>query len=574
MMRRVVIAGWWLSVAAFLAITAYYIVFHHVSPLSRDQWHMIHALLDQGLWRTSVTTVSGHRHILAFLLYDIDLTLFAGRNHFLVACSWLLNLAFIAVVVTQVRRCIADPWSRRVLSVWVVVLLCWLLNIALLGWGFNGINNYFSILDSMLAVVLLHRAVHEPQHRRRDTALALLLAGLATLSFGNGILVWPVCLLSLYLWHAPLRFIGQFAVGAVAFLALYLLLPGGGAVAEALRFNGWSLLLFPLEVAGGPLYHLLRAWRLLPEPLLLQLLTVTGVLACALSSLLLWQRLRRRGAVDRLDALAIALILTGYGTSLMLALTRMEGVLDPAVDRFQIWALMIWLGVILLLYRVVSPAGRKAWRALFLLFPLLALPAQLDWGARLAEYRTRVDSALLAYRVYLPVATDAERALHWNWQGKLPHLFPLLGYLREHGLNIEADGASVWLDKPLPVSDGLPTCRWSLRRQQPVLAGELLDVSAIPGAAPWQLAATSPQQVVGWRWYAEINETAWDSGLLVDGDGTVRGLLQPVRNSVLPRASGLRHDDFNAYGVARMEQAPVRLVLLRANRLLCVASAP
>ncbi|HSC76400.1 MAG TPA: hypothetical protein VLB90_09225, partial [Pseudomonadales bacterium] len=455
MMSRVlvtkgILAIWLLLVTAFLAVTAYYVIFHHVSPLSRDQWHMYHALFEQGLWHTSITTVSGHRHILAFLLYDIDLHFFNGNNHFLIVVDWLLNISLIALICSQIRVCVGDFFSRWLLIGWTITLLCWLLNIALLGWGFNGINNYMSILNTVLAIFCLHRAVHDLQHKTRNIVLALLSGGLATLSFGNGILVWPVGLLSLYLWRAPLRFMVWFFVGMCVFFATYILLPGGNAVGEMLRFNGWNIVLFPLQLMGGPLYHLLRAWQILPETALSPIATGFGVLVCLLAGLVFWQRLQRRSAVDSLDALAIALILIGFGTTGLLTLTRVEGVLDPSVDRFQIWALLVWSGLSVLLYRGITPAGQRGWQVFFLVFPLLALPAQLDWGARLAEYRTRVDNALLAYQVYLPVSADAEKALHWNWQNKLSHLFPVLAELRMQHLNIFTSGAADWLGKPLP----------------------------------------------------------------------------------------------------------------------------
>src|SRR6478609_4636382 len=225
-------------------------------------------LFEQGLWHTSITTISGHRHILAFLLYDFDLHFFNGNNHFLIAFDWLLNLILIALLCSKIRACIADRFSRVLLMGWTIVLLCWLLNIALLGWGFNGINNYMSILNTVLSIFFLHRAVHIPKHKTRNSVIAVLLGGLATLSFGNGILVWPVGLLSLYLWRAPLRFSSYFALGTLIFFALYLLLPGGNAVSETLRFNGWNIVLFPLKLMGGPLYHLLRAWQILPEAVL------------------------------------------------------------------------------------------------------------------------------------------------------------------------------------------------------------------------------------------------------------------------------------------------------------------
>jgi hypothetical protein len=577
-----IIPAWLLLVAIFLSITAYYIVFHHVAPLSRDQWHMYHMLFEQGLWRTSITTVSGHRHILAFLLYDIDLNFFNGNNHFLIAFDWLLNISLIALLCSQIRACISDKFSRLWLIGWTIVLLCWLLNIALLGWGFNGINNYMSILNTVLSIFFLYRAVHVTQHKTFHTIIAVLLGGLATLSFGNGILVWPIGLLSLYFWRAPLRFSSYFALGVLVFFALYLLLPGGGAVSETLRFNGWTIVSFPLELMGGPLYHLLRAWKILPEAALSPLATGFGVLVCLLAALALWQRLQQRLAIDKpvktdaLDALAITLILIGFGTTFLLTLTRVEGVLDPAVDRFQIWALLVWWGVSVLLYRAMTPSGQRGWQLLFLVFPLLALPAQLDWGARLAEYRTRVDNALLAYQVYLPVADDAEKALHWNWQNKLPDLFPVLKNLRTSHRNIFTNGAADWLGKTLPATADLPGCQWGLVKQEAIVANDLLNVAPIAGAEPYVVTATSAEQPLGQRFYANVGELEWSAGLIADSNGIVRGLMQPVRNSSLPRFKRLIDDgynnNYNAYGITRLDQPVVQILLLKHDQPLCRVS--
>lgn len=571
-LASILAAIWALLVTAFLAITAYYIVFHHVSPLSRDQWHMYHALFEQGLWQTSITTVSGHRHILAFLLYDIDLKFFNGNNHFLIAVDWMLNLGLVALLCTQIQKCIADPLSRWLLTGWVIVLLCWLLNIALLGWGFNGINNYMSVFNIVLSIFFLHRAVHGEANKTRTTAIAILLGGLATLSFGNGVLVWPIGLLSLYLWRAPLRFSRNFFLAALVFFSLYLFMPGGGAVSDTLRFNGWNMVLFPLQLMGAPLYHLLRAWQIFPETVLASIATGIGVLICVLACLVLWQRLQRRMVLDALDALSLVLVVIGFGSTVLLTLTRVEGVLDPAVDRFQIWALLVWCGLSVLLYRTVTPAGQCTWRVLFLLFPLLALPAQLDWGARLAEYRNRVDNALLSYQVYLPVADDVEKALHWNWQNKLPHFFPVLENLRVSHRNIFTGGAADWLGKPLPVIAGLPACQWSLVRTKTIVASDLLNVTAIVGAEPYVVTASSMEQPLGQRWYMNVAEREWDAGLIADSSGVVRGLLQPVHNSHLPRFSGMLHDEYNAYGIARLEQAASQFLLLNRGQPWCLSS--
>lgn len=559
--QRLIKILWWELLVIFLSITGYYIVFHHVAPLSRDQWHMYDALFDQGLWKTSITTVSGHRHILAFLLYDIDIAVFGGKNTFLIAVDWLLNLSLIAVLCWQIKKCVTNKTPRYFLMGWTVLLLCWLINIALLGWGFNGINNYLSILSTVSSVFFLHWAIQKKNHSQRNVLIALLLGGVATFSFGNGILVWPIAWLLLFCCRAPRVYWGVVAFAASMFFALYLLLPGGDAVGSALHINSWKTLTFPVTLMGGPVYHLLRAWHVLSENALTWIAVSTGVAVCGLALRVLWQSWQRRENNDALDVMAVTCILIGFGTVMLLLLTRVEGVLDFRVDRFQIWALLVWWGVSVLLYRRATN-GCEMWaRLFFLVFPVLALPAQLDWGARLAEYRIRVDNALLAYQVYLPVAADAEKALHWNWQGKLPHLFPVLENLRAAQRNVFADGATQWLGRQLPADVDVPICHWFVVRQGQVQKADVLDVNGYPDAARYAVVANAATAVVGEYWYGQLDEGAWDYGVIADGAGVVLGLLHPVRASVLPRVTGVRYSAGNAYGIARTDQAAKLMVL-------------
>lgn len=559
--QRFMLWLWWLLLAVFLSITAYYIAFHQVSPLSRDQWYMYDALLKQGLWKTSITTMSGHRHLLAFSLYDVDLNFFQGKNNFLSVVDWLLNGLLIAVLCKQITKNITDTVDKQFLSGWALLLFCWLINIALLGWGFNGINNYLSIVNTVLSILLLHHAVQHSTHSKRYLILSVLIGGLATLSFGNGILVWSIGLVSLFIWRAPRIFNHVFFLAAIIFFLIYVLLPGGDAVGNALHLNDVSVLSFPITLMGGPAFHLLRAWHFLPVTWLTPLATGVGIFICMLSLYALYLCWRQRVKNDSLHAVAMTAILIGFGTIALLMLTRVDGVLDPTVDRFQIWALLVWFGSSVLLYRAATSRIKKIMQIVFFLFPIAALPSQLDWGARLAEYRMRVDNALLAYQVYLPVSVDAERALHWNWQGKLPNLFPVLENLRTTQRNVFSDGAATWLNQPLPATtNALPHCQWSLLRQEPIYGRDLLDVRTLPDAQRYIVAA-APDAVVGWRWYATLAEPAWQFGLIADASGTVRGLLHPVSASLLPRANGLRYSAGNAYGIARAAQVSTLLVI-------------
>lgn len=570
-LQRFMLWLWRLLLAVFLSITAYYIVFHHVSPLSRDQWHMYDVLLKQGLWKTSITTMSGHRHLLAFSLYEIDLKFFQGKNNFLIVVDWLLNGLLIAVLCRQITKNIADTVDRLFLSGWVLLLFCWLINIALLGWGFNGINNYLSIFNTVLSILLLHRSVQHAAYSKCYLALSVMIGGLATLSFGNGILVWPIGLVSLFIWRAPRIFSYIFFLAAISFFLIYVLLPGGDAVGNALHLNDVSVLSFPITLMGGPVYHLLRAWHFLPVTWLIPLATSVGIFIGVLSLCALYLCWQHREKNDSLHAVAMTSLLIGFGTIALLMLTRVDGVLDPTVDRFQIWALLVWFGSSVLLYRAATSRVKKMMQIVFFLFPIAALPSQLDWGARLAEYRVRVDNALLAYQVYLPVSVDAERALHWNWQGKLPNLFPVMENLRATQRNVFADGAATWLNKPLPTTtSALPRCRWSLIRQEPIYGRDLLDVRVLPDAQHYIVAA-APDAVVGWRWYASLAEPAWQFGLIADASGIVRGLLHPVSASLLPRANGLQYSAGNAYGIARAAQVNTLLVINHGKPLCATA---
>lgn len=574
MMMRLVIACWCLLLAFFLSVTAYYVIFHHVSPLSRDQWHMLDALFHQGLWQTSITTVSGHRHILAFLLYRIDLDFFSGKNHFLIAFDWCLNISFISVLCRQVFLDARDRLLRFFLAGWIVVMLTWLLNIALLGWGFNGINNYMSIVNTVMSVFFLHKAVREPDARIFNLCVALLSGGLATLSFGNGILVWPIWFLCLFLLRVPAVFFQWAAAGAAVFFGAYMLLPGREAVGQALLFSPVNLLRFPVELMGGPLYHLLRAWRFLPENILLQLSYAFGLLVCIATFLFVFRLLRDRPAMSRLHVMALTLVCIGFGTTIMLTLTRVDGVLDPATDRFQIWALLVWIGLAISWCETTSLSCRRCWMVVFLVFPAAAFPSQLDWGARLAEYRTRVDNSLLAYQVYLPVAKDAEKALHWNWENKLPHLFPVLEKIRYEKRNIFADGKAAWLDQTQPLVDTLRECDMRIQKQESITAGELIDVRQYPDAAKYVVKFTQPDELVGKRWMIDVGESDWEYGVVANAAGVIRGLAQPVRNSRLPRFNGLLNDAYNAYAVTRTDGDMStgdshQLLLFAAGKPLC-----
>lgn len=568
--RRSALAWWALSSTGFLLITAYYILAHAVEPLSRDQWQMYDALFTHGVRDTSLSTVSGHRHILAFWLYHLDMHAFHGSNRFLLAVDWLLNLTLISVLCISAWQLPRSTLARTLLCGWITVMLCWLLNIALIGWGFNGINNFMSIVPSVLAITGLWAAVH--QHRTAWLPVACVLGVLATLSFANGVLVWIIAFICLYLWRAPRRMFVVISMAATVAIALYVFLPGASAAQATLKWPGSAFVTFPIQVMGGPFYHVLRSWHIGNDATLTVLASGFG---CLVTACALWQfihLLRHRPPVSWFASLCVTAMCIGAGSCLMLSMSRLDDYLDFTVDRFQIFALLVWIGTVGLCFCRAQPTVVRRWEMAFVLFPLLAMPAQLDWGARLAEYRNRVEIALLAYQVYLPVQADAERALHWNWENKLPAFFNVLENIRHTRSNIFHNGLATSLGKPIITHSNLPLCNTALTRTQTIHASDLLDVTAWPAAHDY-VVQTTGDAAAGQRWFFQSpSSLAWDGGVLLDTQHTVRGLILPIHNSALPRANGLVHDEFNAYGINRQDPAhsPIRsLVLLHEHVPVC-----
>lgn len=552
-----VVAGVWVVAAlAMLAVAAYYLLCHHMSPLSRDQWHMYAAMLQDGLWQTSLTTFSGHRHLFAFSLFWLDWHYFSGRNYLLAALAWLLNGLLAWLLCRLVWR--EGAGARWLLLGTVLLLQCWLVNLALLGWGFNGINNYLAIVPSVWALYCLLRA-----EREQSLLLFMLAAALglvATLSFGSGIIVWPAGLLLLWGARATPGLLGYWLAALALALALYLLLPGGEVVNASLRFSGWFAVSYLFEQQGGPFYHLLRAWPWIDNQLAKSLANAVGYVIGVCSLWLLFRELLwRRRLSSYLLGVGLGLQLLGWGTLLLLTLTRQPDMLDTSIDRFQIWALLVWLGVLLCLWQ------RSRWRSwlvvLALLFPLAALPSQLDWGARLAEYKNRVDQGLLSWVQQLPLRADAERALHWNWQQKVVPMTEVLAQLRaaDAGSYREVLHQNLGQVQPIASQD----CSLQHLRVQSVTTRELWPEPVVDSAAD--------SAVVGWRVYAEYAWQADDRALLLDDDRRAVGLALPVVHSRLPRANGRFHTGHNLYGLARSTTVPAALLILRRNQPVCLS---
>lgn len=562
------LAGFGLLV--FSGISVLYIAGFHVSPLSRDQWHMYFPYFNQGLFEAALSPQSNHRHIIPYLVFHVDMAWFGGNNHFLTAFGFFFDLLICAFLFRLLKRaCPADCYTRYLIGGFILLQMLWLLNIAQLGWGFMSTMYYFAIFFYLLAVYLAWYALQSrsagfsPVH----LAMAALCGILCTFSFGIGILVWPAMLVVALYQRAPRGFIALI-IGLLAInLLVFFILPGGSSVSSALTFNLYSTLAFPFKLAGGPVYFLLKSLRFLSAESCKQVALVIGSLAMAGGLLMLLLPLFRRRTFSGFDIACYALMMLGVATPMLITFSRIDMFLDPWVDRYQIWATMFWLGFIpLCLLQVSAGFIRSVIQAVILALPLVLLPSQLDLGARLAEYKVRVDNALLSYKMYIPVRQDAIDALHWNWEYKLPYFFDVLSHIREQDRNIFSDQLDEKLGVVIAVDTDLPACSVTVIDKHTVAADSLLDASLYTDETDrWMKPGPG---VAAWQVMAQVENADWTHGLFLDADGKVVGLAHRVVQAPMPRGHfrfvGKR---YNLYGVlaAGLPDMPFAANLLLLN---------
>lgn len=537
-------------------VSIYIIAFHHVWPLSRDQWHMYAPYFENGLWSAALTPMSDHRHVVPFLFFHADMAWFGGLNHFLVATGALFNVLIMYVLLRTLYRDSSIKNDARVAwSIWIVFLLCWLINIAQSGWGFMSTQYYLAILCCLLAVSSASYSI----------TLSLFAGIVATFSFGMGILVWPLLLITGWLRRADVHF--YLLVTAALFLCLsaFLLMPGGGSIRENLLFSPMETLRFVFHMPAGPVYYLLKSYRFIDIESLQSVAVWISTSAVACSLLMLGWLICKRDDVSPFLHLCIAMVLIGLGSTTMITFIRTGGFLDVWVDRYQIWAILFWCGfipsVFLLLKKNISVA-------VVALLPLLAMPSQLDMGARLSEYNIRVRQALLTYQAGLPEREAAEDALHWNWENKLPYFFIVWSHLEKGKKNIFASeplsllgqsAGAVWPDHHEPLQTTI-----DVLREDPVYQADLLDISGIPEAHSYRRAPETSDQLVGNKVYAKVDaRIKWDYAVWLNSAGVIVGIGIRIDHNPLPRGNlNQVNKGYNLFGVIRNEGIATRIYLV------------
>lgn len=547
-----------LPLAIFIAIGCYMISFHHVWPLSRDQWHMYAPYFEKGLWEAALTPMSNHRHLVPFLFFHIDMAWFGGLNHFLVFTGAVFNLAVIVLLLFALYRHHENPDKNNlVTAIWIVFMFSWLINIAQLGWGFMSTQYYLAIFCCLFSVFIASHSL----------VLAIIAGSIATFSFGMGILVWPVLLLIGWLHRAPIHFYIAITTALGASLAAFMLMPGGDSIRHDMLFYPTETLRFVFQLPSGPIYYLLKSYRFIDiEVLQTTAIWISAIAVTGSLFLLGWISWRRPTLSVFLD-MCVAMVLLGLGSSIMITFIRTGGFLDTWVDRYQIWAILFWCGFLPLCCYAL-----KRTLPLFVMgcLSLVALPSQLDMGARLSEYNIRVEQSLLAYQIGLPEREAAEDALHWNWENKLPYFFTVWDYLRREEKNIFRSVPVGLLGSAITTDTGhanIPDITLKHLRELPIYQTHLLDLHSIPQATNFALAPSANQAISGYKIYTKVDAGLdWDYAIWVNEAGSITGLGIKISQNRLPRGN-LKYikSDYNLYSVVRNEGKISTVYLLDKN---------
>ncbi len=435
----------WLSYGVLLcgvgaAVASAYLVFSTYSPLPNwDEWALFdHLTTHQGwslgwLWAQH----NEHRFLFSKLFFLIDVYAFHGRQAFLLACIFAVQLVQLALLSYSLRV-LGDlrgaAWRTGTgLIAYCVFCPTQQENFV---WGFelNFVLPAAMATCSLLALLL---------HSRRPGAWRLVVcigaATVATWSLSNGMLLWPL-LLVLALWLRRRRTAVAVLLAAAANIACFMYhyqLPS----APSGRLGAWE---FPGETLKYFLVYFGSTWLRHPSGWAAVGIGATGVCAAALAI----------GYVvrQRRSALLLPLELAGLmgfciATAAITASGRLHlGVAQAAASRYQTFALLFWcsLGLSALFYLARNSKRLAAASAVLLaIFLGFATQVRLPFiDAQWHQVRLSLISAALISGVHDPaVLTQAYPAANIVLRDA--------EYMKQHRLSIFAGSEYSQFGQPL-----------------------------------------------------------------------------------------------------------------------------
>ena len=178
-----------------------------------DYWVFLSELIEPDgsvRWRALSEFQGQHLLSVPFVIYLVNIWLFGGSN---------ITLGLVVVAIVSVQLLVLWRWIRRMNLVPFVVRGALLVFGSALLYSPHGAWNFMRAMSGtawLTANLLVILAIHFASRER--TVPAVVLAVLATITYGTGVLVWPAVVLIVWLRSRPL--VEKVAVSALAGLAV------------------------------------------------------------------------------------------------------------------------------------------------------------------------------------------------------------------------------------------------------------------------------------------------------------------------------------------------------------------
>ncbi|MBI5137479.1 MAG: hypothetical protein HZA24_09135 [Nitrospirae bacterium] len=480
-------------VAALLAFSALVTTLFAARVPLRDQWRILGTYLQhpgiEGLWAPQ----NGHITFFPGLLYRADLHWFAADGTLLLWVMHLCNLGVALLLAGTALRAPGGKLLRPMAAAFAVFCLYWLGNTLHLTWG-QGVAHHLMVFTLLLALMAAQRA-GRAQRPGPWLALACGLALVASYSFGNGLLAWPLLIGVGWLAGVPRRALLRLALVAGLAVAVYLLsVPGHGA--QPWVRATWRHFLDLLVIfLGAPVAHALDFLVPLTTPATVGVARWSGIAMLAAgvaAALVAWRRrVTAPGAIRAFAVLALVV-----GTALLVAWTRVEQ-FGPAVgasQRYVVWGALYLAALAALLPHLLDGDSATAATAL-LVATLFMVPTHLKMG--LGTARAAHGAAETALALGTVVHDDRMVLAYLADSGRYDIVYNVSLALRKRALGPFDDPLMRLAGTPFPRHFklvGVDRCQGALERIDPV-EGTQPRGWRVSGWA-WDVAARRPPAFV------------------------------------------------------------------------------
>ncbi len=494
-------------ITVLLLFAAAVVVWLHADVPLRDQWRILLAYLATpglaGTWAPQ----NGHVMFFPGLLYRADMAWFAGSGHLLLAVMHLLNGLVAALLAWVAWSAKASPTLRRTVAGFALFAMVWMGATLHLTWS-QGIAHHMTVFAVLAAVVAVQRAGRASRWGAGWLLLSIGMGVVASFSFGNGLLVWPLVLAAG--WLAGLRGRPLWWVGGVMVLAVgaYLLsVPGGGRPWVQATWKHFIDL--AIIFLGAPVAHALDFVVPVTTRATVSVARWAGVVLALLGLLaavrMAWARITAPGAVVALSAMAMV-----GGTALLVAWARVEQ-FGPAVgasQRYVVWGALYLAALAALLPYVMPSRWHGVTALLVMAVTVVMVPAHLKMGMASGVEAHRAKEAVLA----LAVGVRDDPAIHAiSDSGRIDLVYQAAGPLKKRGLNPFND--------PVMTLPGTPVDRHFKVTAADRCLGRMVAVT--PTTAPGERGL----RILGWAWDREANRPP-RFVLTVNRHGTINGVAR------------------------------------------------